>query len=75
MFFSPVFWPVDLVGYQSWIIDLNPFAWMIETFRSPILTGSIQINLWIRLLMLTLLNLIVGVIALSRARTKIAYWA
>jgi hypothetical protein len=32
---------------------INPIAWMIETFRSPILGGSIQLDLWIRLAVFT----------------------
>lgn len=74
MFLSPIFWSPSLLGDRDWIININPIAWMIETFRSPILGGSIQLDLWIRLAVFTLVNLIVGVNVLSRVRNKISYW-
>jgi ABC-2 type transport system permease protein len=74
MFLSPVFWSPSLLGGRDWIINYNPIAWMIETFRSPILGGPIQLELWIKLAVFTIVNLIVGVNVLSRVRNKISYW-
>jgi ABC-type polysaccharide/polyol phosphate export permease len=74
MFLSPIFWPPSLLGNQDWIINFNPFAWMIETFRSPILGGPVQISLWVRLSVFTASNLIVGSVVLGRVRNKISYW-
>ena len=73
-FLSPIFWSPSLLGDRKWIVNYNPIAWMIETFRSPILGGPIQLELWIRLAMLTVANLIVGITVLSRVRNKISYW-
>ncbi|NBO54798.1 MAG: ABC transporter permease [Actinobacteria bacterium] len=74
MFLSPIFWPPSLIEDRAWIISYNPFAWMIETFRSPILGGSIQTDLWVRLSIFTAANLIVGTFVLSHVRNKISYW-
>ena len=74
LFLSPVFWSPKLLGDRVWIINYNPIAWMIETFRSPILGGPIEINLWIRLIIFTFINSIIGVTVLGRVRDKIAYW-
>ena len=74
MFFSPIFWSPSLLGDRDWIIDYNPIAWMIETFRSPILGGAVEIDQWIRLFVFTFANLIIGVTVLSRVRNKISYW-
>ena len=74
MFLSPIFWSPFLLGGRDWIIHYNPIAWMIETFRSPILGGPIQVELWIKLAIITIANLILGVTVLSRVRNKISYW-
>jgi len=74
MFLSPIFWAPSLLAGRDLIVNYNPIAWMIETFRSPILGGPIQLELWIRLAIFTGANLIVGVTVLSRVRNKISYW-
>ena len=74
MFLSPIFWSPTLLGGRAWIANYNPIAWMIETFRSPILGGDIRIDLWVRLAILTCVNLALGVIVLHRVRDKITYW-
>ena len=74
MFLSPIFWAPSLLADRDWIVNYNPIAWMIETFRSPILGGPIQAELWIKLAIFTIANLVVGVTVLSRVRNKISYW-
>lgn len=74
MFLSPIFWAPSLIADRDWIANYNPIAWMIETFRSPILGGSIQLELWIKLTVITGANLIFGVTVLGRVRNKISYW-
>ena len=74
MFLSPIFWSPALLGDRDWIINYNPLAWMIETFRSPILGGEIRLDLWVRLAILTLCNLVLGITTLQRVKDKISYW-
>ena len=74
MFLSPVFWSPSLLTGREWIVNYNPLAWMIETFRSPILGGDVRIDLWVRLIILTSANLALGVTVLHRVRDKITYW-
>ena len=74
MFLSPIFWSPTLLGGRAWIADYNPIAWMIETFRSPILGGDIRLDLWLRLAILTCGNFALGVVVMHRVRDKISYW-
>lgn len=74
MFLSPIFWAPSLLADRDWIVNYNPIAWMIETFRSPILGGPIQLELWIKLAIFTIANLVLGVRVLGRVRDKISYW-
>ena len=73
MFLSPIFWSPSLLGGRTWIVDYNPIAWMIETFRSPILGGDIRFDLWLQLIIFTFANLALGVTVLHRVRDKISY--
>ena len=74
MFLSPIFWSPSLLGGRDWIVDYNPIAWMLETFRSPILGGDIRFDLWLQLIILTCANLALGITVLHRVRDKISYW-
>ena len=74
LFLSPIFWSPTLLSGRAWIVDYNPIAWMIETFRSPILGGDMRIDLWVRLAILTCVNLALGVVVLHSVRDKITYW-
>ena len=74
MFLSPIFWSPSLLSGRDWIIHYNPIAWMIETFRTPSLGGPTQIDLWIRLAIFSIVNLVIGITVLSRVRNKISYW-
>ena len=74
MFLSPIFWAPSLLADRDWIVNYNPIAWMIETFRSPILGGPIQLELWIKFAIFTITNMVLGVTVLGRVRNKISYW-
>ena len=74
MFLSPIFWSPTLLGGRDWIVNYNPIAWMIETFRAPILGGDMRIDLWVRLAIFTCLNLALGITVMHRVRDKITYW-
>jgi ABC-2 type transport system permease protein len=74
LFLSPVFWSTSLLGDRDWIIHYNPIAWMIETFRSPILGGSVHLDLWLRLAPFTIVNLALGIAVIGQVRDKISYW-
>ena len=74
LFLSPIFWSPTLLGGRDWIINYNPIAWMIETFRAPILGGDMRIDLWVRLAIFTCLNLALGITVMHRVRDKITYW-
>jgi ABC-2 type transport system permease protein len=74
MFLSPVFWSSDLLSGREWIIQYNPTAWMIETFRSPILGGDVKTDLWVRLAVFSLANFTIGITVFNKSRDKISYW-
>jgi ABC-type polysaccharide/polyol phosphate export permease len=74
MFLSPIFWSPSQLDNRDWIVNYNPIAWMVETFRSPILGGPVQFELWIQLIVFSVANLLIGVTVLGRVRSKISYW-
>lgn len=74
MILSPVFWSPSLLGERGWIIRYNPLAWMIEAFRSPLLGLPLDLDLWLRLAIFTIVNLTLAVGVLGKVRDRISYW-
>ena len=73
-FVTPVMWSHKMQRVESWVVDLNPFAALIELIRAPILGDEISTPL----LYLAILSLIFGSVLASvlfvRRRRQIVYW-
>jgi ABC-type polysaccharide/polyol phosphate export permease len=74
IFLSPIFWSASLLNGREWMVDYNPIAWMIETFRSPILGGALRLDFLLKLAVFTCSNFILGLIVMYKVRDKISYW-
>jgi ABC-2 type transport system permease protein/lipopolysaccharide transport system permease protein len=73
-FVTPVLWKPELLGSHRYVADWNPFYYLIEVLRSPLLgqwpsAGSIEVTL-----ALTALNFVIVVACFPRFRGRIAYW-
>lgn len=74
-FLSPVFWSANQLSDRQWLVQLNPFAWMIESLRSPLLGQESHREFWTGIIAITIINVVVGTIAYDKTRFKLAYWA
>lgn len=76
MFITPIFWyPDDLAGSQRNLLTVwNPFAYLLEIVRSPILGDAVSPLSWILAIGFTLMNLAVGFFAFSFSRQRLRYW-
>jgi ABC-2 type transport system permease protein/lipopolysaccharide transport system permease protein len=74
LFLSPIFWSASQVGGRQWIANYNPIAWLIETFRSPLLGDALRIDFVLKLVVLTCCNGILGFVVMHKVRDKISYW-
>ena len=74
IFLSPIFWSASLLTGREWIVDYNPIAWMIETFRSPLMGRAIRIDFLIKIVVFTCCNFALGFVVMNKVRNKISYW-
>jgi ABC-type polysaccharide/polyol phosphate export permease len=74
VFLSPIFWTIDQLGKNLWIVNFNPIAWMVEAFRSPLIGGNLKILIWIKLIVLSTINFTVGFFVFTKTKKSIGYW-
>jgi ABC-2 type transport system permease protein/lipopolysaccharide transport system permease protein len=74
-FFTPIFWAVDSLRGQSQhpILVWNPFYYLLETFRGPLL-GTTEARLFVGAALVTVVNVFLAVVVFARVRSRIPYW-
>ncbi len=73
-FITPILWHADILSSRQWIVDANPFYYLIEIVRQPLLGAQPDGLIWIVALALTLLNLGIATVMYTRYRWRLAYW-
>ena len=75
-FFTPIFWvPGDLTNAQiAGLAGWNPFAYLLEFFRAPILGSWPREIVWIGVTIITVVNVLAGIVHFGRTRDRLAYW-
>lgn len=74
MYASCIFYPRSSVPPNlQWLMDLNPVVPIIETFRFALMgQGQVEIRQWLFSLSITVILLVVGLIAFTRAERTMA---
>ena len=74
-FTTPILWRADrLPPNRDWIARFNPFHYLIEVVRQPLLGQTLPAAAWLVTLAIALLALAVGIAFFTRYRVRIAYW-
>lgn len=73
-FITPVFWSSELVKGRINLINLNPLAWFIETFRGPFLDQSLHTRFIIGISLLTIANAVIAFIVYPLTKKKVSLW-
>jgi lipopolysaccharide transport system permease protein len=74
-FTTPILWRADtLPPNRDWIARFNPFHYLIEVVRQPLLGQTLPAAAWFVTLAIALLALAVGIAFFTRYRVRIAYW-
>ncbi|MCW2573524.1 MAG: transporter permease [Frankiales bacterium] len=75
VFFTPVFYRAsDLHGSRSLLVAWNPFTYLIDFFRSPVLGHAPGLGTVVGTTVFTLANLVLAVVVFSRTRSRLPYW-
>jgi ABC-type polysaccharide/polyol phosphate export permease len=72
---TPVFWQVSfLPPERQWVAFVNPFTYLLEVVRIPILGTAPSIGIWSVCIVMAIVGWSFAVWYYSGARSKLAYW-
>jgi ABC-type polysaccharide/polyol phosphate export permease len=76
IFFTPVFYyPKKLSpGIQILVLSWNPFTYLIQAFRAPLLGAPLLPSYYIGTAVFTVINVVLGLAVFTRARSRLPYW-
>jgi ABC-type polysaccharide/polyol phosphate export permease len=74
-FTTPVFWHADtLTGPKAAIVHYNPFYYLLEVVRAPLLGHAASGQVWMVVLTILAGSILVWFVSFSAARRRIAFW-
>lgn len=73
-FITPVTWMPKLINPDSYILKLNPFVYLLDIVRSPLLGHSPAANSWLLSLGLALIGCLCSLSVFLKVRPRIALW-
>lgn len=76
IFFTPVFYHPDQLssGVQIIVLAWNPFTYLIEAFRAPLIGAPLLPAYYIGTAVVTVINVALGLVVFTRARSRLPYW-
>ncbi|WP_137045759.1 ABC transporter permease [Pseudolabrys sp. FHR47] len=75
MMLTPVFWKPDMmVGWRSAFVELNPFHYLIELIRRPLLGQPVDLTTYAVVIGLTVLAWLVGGRVFRRYQSYVIFW-
>ena len=76
MFMTPIMWRPEMMPIQIGvkILQLNPFFWMIDLVRLPLLGGIPPGKVWLGAMMVAAVGWVFAWILFARSRERIVYW-
>ncbi len=76
IFFSPVFLKFNQLssGVRYAVLAWNPFTYLIEAFRAPLIGAPLQPSYYIGTAAVTVINIALGLAVFTRARSRLPYW-
>jgi lipopolysaccharide transport system permease protein len=74
-FTTPILWRADtLPPDRAWVAWVNPFYFLVENVREPLLGNAPPPLFWSITAAITAVNLAVGALLFARFRARLAYW-
>jgi ABC-type polysaccharide/polyol phosphate export permease len=71
---TPILYKPELLTNHRWIIYLNPFSYMVDALRSPLLGDGLSLSLTTTLLATAIVGWAVAFLFFARTRGRIAFW-
>lgn len=74
-FITPIFWKADHIkGVRRWILDYNPFSYMLDLLRTPAMGGYPAAQSWIVVLAVAAFGAVLWLFFFAANRRKIPFW-
>jgi homopolymeric O-antigen transport system permease protein len=73
-FITPIFWKGDQLAHRPVFVAFNPFAYMIDIVRMPLLGEVPPLSTWLVVLAITIAGQAVAFAFFARFRARVAYW-
>jgi ABC-type polysaccharide/polyol phosphate export permease len=76
IFFTPVFYQPNKLssGIQIVVLSWNPFTYLIQAFRAPLIGAPLLPSYYIGTAVFTVINVVLGLAVFTRARSRLPYW-
>ncbi|WP_323029263.1 ABC transporter permease [Castellaniella defragrans] len=71
---TPILFKRDMLDKYPWLIDINPFAHLIEVVRAPLLAQTVPLLSWQVCGTMALLGCLVTLVLHGRYLSRIPYW-
>ena len=71
---TPVFWEPTAEQLQNPMILYNPFFYLLEVTREPLLNNNIPVEHWGIAAAISIITFVAGFIVYSQKRTQVIYW-
>ncbi len=72
--FAPVFWNPTPEQVNSLSLKLNPFFYLLEIVRNPLLSIPTPIEYWVISIFITIFTIFAGIITYRIMRPQVVYW-
>jgi ABC-type polysaccharide/polyol phosphate export permease len=73
MFMTPVFWRPEQLTSREYVLHGNPFYYLIDSIRGPLL-GHVQIESYVVLGVMAPLGWLVTLAVFNRVYCRVSYW-
>jgi ABC-2 type transport system permease protein/lipopolysaccharide transport system permease protein len=74
IFFTPIFYQPAALGSRGVLLKWNPFTYLLDAFRSPLIGTPLEAKDYLITLAITAFNVGLAAIVFSRARSRVPYW-
>jgi ABC-2 type transport system permease protein/lipopolysaccharide transport system permease protein len=73
-FITPIFWKPDQLSHRHVFVTFNPFAYMVDIVRMPLLGEVPPLSTWVVVIVMTIVGQLIAFTFFARYRARVAYW-
>jgi ABC-2 type transport system permease protein len=73
-FLTPIFWTPGSLPNRALFVHLNPFYYLIEVIRMPLLGKTPPLSIWLVVIGFNVVGALVATFFYARYRGRVAYW-